>query len=88
MTAPQINPECLRALEQEAARQGMSVAQLVESYARQLRMQESRRRVGLSGDVARKRLREFWASLPKDYVPPTDEEVERIVHERRMRKSG
>jgi hypothetical protein len=32
--------------------------------------------------------KEFWATLPKDKLPPTDEEVEKILEERRIRKYG
>jgi hypothetical protein len=31
-------------------------------------------------------LEELWAALPKDFVPPTDEEVQKLLEERRLRK--
>jgi hypothetical protein len=78
-----LDDEKARRLQNEAKRAGMSVEELI----------------GLSTDVylaasqpAKKKpmsatLKELQDTLPPDFVPPTDEQVKEMLHERRMRRA-
>lgn len=76
-----LEDERARMLEKEAARAGVSVEEWV------------RRRLGTGPkpagknkfEAGKKALKEFRAQLPANYTPPSDEDVSKILEERRMR---
>jgi len=81
-----LEDERARILEKEAARAGVSV----EEWVRR-RLSEAAASETAPGNFSAKsvlnELEEFWASLPPDYVPPTDEQIEQLKLERRMKRA-
>jgi hypothetical protein len=70
------------ALRAEAARRNMTVEELLRKLADKALPQT----LPAGSEKLHADLERIWASLPPGLKPPTDEEIEQLKHERRMRK--
>ncbi|HEY3321201.1 MAG TPA: hypothetical protein VGP72_12095 [Planctomycetota bacterium] len=72
----------VEALRAEAARRGVTPEQFArEAIEEKLPAADNPNKRDIVAEF-----KQLWASFPPGYVPPTDEEVERLLDERRMRK--
>lgn len=71
------------ALKAMASRRNITVEELIrEQTERALPPCEGSNFEKLNADLQR-----LWASFPPGFKPPTDEEIEQLIHARRMRKA-